>query len=158
MRLALGILLAFLSACSRSSAPYLGEIASVAPDIVLTLEVETPAFRFSAHRFRELDSFQIIIERPGTAPRTCRSDEASDRVMSDFEALRTHARIDTAMFERGPFHRLRFVTAPPMDAFETVLTLLPNGHLGLMSDGYAYELTLTQASVDALGALCDGAR
>lgn len=154
MRLFALVALLIFAGCARSELLPAGEFTSIVPDVVRTIEYETPDFRFSAHRFNLVDNFQIVVQQPSASTRSCNASPEAMRVIRDLEALRIKGQIAETQLDEGPFHRLRYAAEPPMQAYEELLTLLPSGHLALMSDGHAYELTLTKQSVDALARAC----
>jgi len=147
-----------LASCHSTSQASPREIESVAPDLVLTFEYETPAFRVSAHRFNVHDHFEVVVQRPGQALRGCTGDKAFDDNIAGFEALTSkHVLPDEQAAEpksNRTHHRLRFATEPPLDAFDEVLSPLPSGALSIVRDGTTHELTLTTAAVERLAKSC----
>jgi hypothetical protein len=148
-----------LVSCQQSAsqeAP--GEIESVAPDVVLTFEYETSAFRLSAHRFSPRDNFEVVVQRPGHALRRCSGDAAFNaKIAGFFSLVRKRSLPDEEVGKLKPdraFHRLRFATEPPLDAFDEVLSPLPNGSLSITRDGVTQELTLTTAAAENLAKSC----
>jgi len=157
MKLLWAILL--LLSCRSTSQPSPGEIDSVAPDMVLTFEYETPTFRVSAHRFNVNDPFEVVLQRPGHPLRRCVGDKAFDEKIAPFEALVSQRIFLTEeesakLKSKLPSHRLRFATEPPLDAFDEVLSPLPSGALSIMREGVTHELTLTTAAVERLAKVC----
>jgi hypothetical protein len=135
-----------------------GEIESVAPDLVMTFEYETPTFRVSAHRFNVHEQFEIAIQRPGHELRRCTSDAAFSGAIAGFEALTSTRALPSEeaakLKPNRAFHRLRIATQPPLDTFDEVLSPLPNGSLSIMREGVTYELTVNVEAVARLAKSC----
>jgi|GEM_PF-5825923 len=159
MKLEQVLALLLLTSCRASTSQQLhGELESVAPDLVLTFEYETPTFRLSAHRFKVDAPFEVVFQRAGHALRHCTGDTALNEAIANFEALiskRVLTSEEAAKLDPNrPFHRLRFATEPPLDAFDEVLSPLPNGALSIMREGDTHELTLTTTSIERLAKSC----
>jgi hypothetical protein len=117
-----------------------------------------PEFRVSAHRFDEGNHFRVIVERPDNTLRHCMSDAAFESALSELEALkirRVLSESERAKLKKNPiFHRLRYASQPPLDAYDEVLSPLSSGALTVESEGFSYELTLSTQTVDRLGWAC----
>jgi hypothetical protein len=153
------IALTCLNGCDRPKPLDPGEFTSIAPDIVLTLEYETPEFRVTAHRFSERDRFRVTVEtRRDNEFHSCTSDDVFDHLLAEFESLRIRRRVAddevVKLKQARSYHRLRYASAPPMEAYEEVLSPLPSGFLLVQSEGFAYELSLTTRVVEQLGQSC----
>jgi hypothetical protein len=151
--------LAGLPACEHSRPLDPGEFTSIAPDIVLAIEYETPDFRVTAHRFSPEDQFRVTVETArDNGFRHCISDDGFHRLLGGLESLRIRRRIDAKevakLGKKRRYHRLRYAAAPPMEAYEEVLSPLPSGFLLVESDGFAYELSLSTLFVEQLGQSC----
>jgi hypothetical protein len=144
--------------CDRPTPLAPGEFTSIAPDIVLTFEYETPAFVVHAHRFSERDPFRVVVQTRQRGVRHCMSDGAFQKLIENFEALTIRRRVEETELQKlkhgRSYHRLRYVAAPPMEAYEEVLSPLPNGYLLLESQGFAYELSLQTRIVEQAGRSC----
>jgi hypothetical protein len=160
------VLCALLS-CAACERPVLldpGEDAfSILPETVMTFNYETADFYISAHRFAEQDPFCVVVEtRLDGGLAHCSSDENFDRLLRDFESLKVRRRLDqkqlATLTSGRAYHRLRFDSAPPMQAYDAVLTPLSNGFLAIELQGSTYELSLSRRAVDQLGHSCRSTR
>ena len=161
MRYSLLVLIVLLPCWGRKphSTPLpAGEYTSIAPDIVRTLEYETPEFRVSAHRFDERSRFRVVVERPDNSLHYCMSDPAFESALGELEALKIRRVLgegERAKLKKDrPFHRLRYASQPPLDAYDEVLSPLSSGALTVESEGFTYELTLSTHTVERLGRAC----
>jgi hypothetical protein len=148
----------FAFGCDRPTPLEPGEFTSIAPDIVLTFEYESPAFVVHAHRFSERDPFRVVVQTRERGLRHCTSDGAFQKLIENFEALTIRRRVEEAELQKlkpgRSYHRLRYVAAAPMEAYEEVLSPLPGGYLLVEIRGFAYELSLQTRTVEQLGRSC----
>jgi hypothetical protein len=149
-----------LMSCDGSK-PSIGEYESVLHEEVITVDYETPDFRLTAHRFRANGPFVITVQSKDGSYRHCTSDESFERNVAPFESLRSMRRIEEQEFARltrgKPFHRLRIALPLPMEAFERVLSQLPNGHMAVSDGDAGYELSPTTQDVERLSQSCGSA-
>jgi hypothetical protein len=143
--------------CAKPMDP--GVLFEIDPAIVTTLEYETSELYVTAHRFAERERFHVVVQAKGDNEITqCKRDANLATALLPFESLTIVRRLDdselTKLGKRRIYHRLRVVSAPPMQAYEEVLTPLANGALSLESDGFAYELSLSTKAVDQLRHVC----
>jgi hypothetical protein len=164
--LVLQIVLCALLSCAACERPMLldpGEDAfAILPESVMTFNYETAEFYVSAHRFAERDPFLVVVEtRLDGGLVHCASDENFNLLLRDFESLKIRRRLDEKQLAKlsagRAYHRLRFASAPPTEAYDAVLTPLSNGFLTIQLEGSVYELSLSRRAVDQLGHSCRSA-
>jgi hypothetical protein len=148
------------AACTHAVPIDPGEDAlAIRPETVLTFDYETADSYVSAHRFAVRDPFHVVAQTHlDNGLVHCTGDESFEQLLRDFESLKIRRRLtESELAELGQaraYHRLRLASAPPVEAYEAVLTPLSNGLLAIDLEGQTYELGLSTRAVEQLGHSC----